>query len=89
MMKLLQACEDYDLYLRITRIHPVIHHQKFIATYYFHPSGLSHNYQLMMNSINTVIKKQRPFGKLSEEKSAYVEGLNQWKHYYELMKESL
>lgn len=83
----LKACEDYDLYLVITRKYPVIHHQKFIATYYFHPSGLSHNHKLMMDSINTVIKKQRPFLKSSEEKAAYLEGLEQWKHYYNLMKE--
>ena len=51
----LKACEDYDLYLTITRKYPVIHHQKFIATYYFHSSGLSHNHQLMMDSINIVI----------------------------------
>ena len=83
----LNACEDYDLYLSITRRYPVIHHQKFIATYYFHSSGLSHNHKLMMDSITTVIKKQRPFLKSSEEESAYFEGLQQWKHYYELMKE--
>ena len=83
----LKACEDYDLYLAITRKYPVIHHHKFIATYYFHSSGLSHNYKLMMDSITAVIKKQRPFLKSSEEKYAYFEGLQQWKHYYELMKE--
>ena len=83
----LKACEDYDLYLAITRRYPVIHHQKFIATYYFHSSGLSHNHKLMMDSITTVIKKQRPFLRSLEEKAAYLEGLQQWKHYYKLMKE--
>ncbi len=83
----LKACEDYDLYLAITRSYPVIHHQKFIATYYFHSSGLSHNYQLMMDSINIVIKKQESFLRSSEEKSAYTKGLQQWKDYYKLMKE--
>ena len=83
----LKACEDYDLYLAITRKYPVIHHQKFIATYYFHPSGISHNHKLMMDSITTVIKRQYPLLKSSEEKFAYLEGLQQWKHYYNLMKE--
>lgn len=83
----LKACEDYDLYLTITRKYPVIHHQKFIATYYFHSSGISHNHQLMMDSINIVIKKQRRFLRSFEEKSAYLEGLLQWKHYSKLMKE--
>ena len=83
----LKACEDYDLYLAVTRKYPVIHHQKFIATYYFHSSGISHNHQLMMDSINIVIKKQRRFLKSFEELFAYLEGLQQWKHYYKLMKE--
>ncbi len=82
----LKACEDYDLYLAITRKYPVIHHQKFIATYYFHSLGLSHNHQLMINSINIVIEKQRRFLRSSDEKSAYLEGLQQWKQYYKLMK---
>ena len=83
----LKACEDYDLYLAITRRYPVTHHQKFIATYYFHSAGLSHNYKLMMDSVTTVIKKQLPLLRSAEEKYAYSEGLQQWKHYYELMKE--
>lgn len=85
----LKACEDYDLYLGIARKYPVLHHQQFIATYYFHSSGISHDYQLMIDSINIVIKKQRPFVRTAEEKSAYLEGSTQWKHYYGLMKESL
>ncbi len=83
----LKACEDYDIYLTITRKYPVMHHQKIIATYYFHPSGLSHNYQLMMDSITAVIKKQRPFLKTAEEKAAYHEGLQQWKQYCQLINE--
>ena len=81
----LKACEDYDLYLAITRHHPVIHHQEFIATYNFHPLGLSHNHQLMMDSINRVIKKQLPYLQSPGEQAAYLEGLEQWKLYYELM----
>lgn len=84
----LKACEDYDLYLVVTRKYPVIHHQEFIATYNFHPAGLSHNHQLMMDSINRVIQKQHPYLRSGEEESAYLEGLEQWKDYYELMKAS-
>ena len=57
----LRACEDYDLYLNIARKYPVLHHEKFIATYYFHDAGLSHKYKIMMNSVNAVIKKQVPY----------------------------
>lgn len=85
----LTSCEDYDLYLRIARSHPVLHHQKFIATYYFHTSGLSHNYKAMMHSVNTVMKKQAPYIRSAEEQEAYNKGLEQWKDYYQLMEESL
>ena len=81
----LKACEDYDLYLTITRQHPVIHHQKFIATYYFHSNGLSHNYKLMMDSVIAVIKKQARYLRSAEEKSAYAKGIKQWKDYYYLL----
>lgn len=85
----LKACEDYDLYLNILRKYPALHHQKFIATYFFHSSGLSHNYKLMMDSINMVMKKQEPYIKSYEEKCAYEEGLHQWKDYYKLLKEQV
>lgn len=81
----LRSCEDYDLYLRIARRHPVIHHPAFIATYYFHSSGLSHNYKTMMETITAVIQKQLPFLQSPEEYKAYEEGLQQWKEYNDLM----
>ncbi len=81
----LKACEDYDLYLNVARQHTVMHHEKFIATYYFHSSGLSHNYETMMQSVKTVMEKQAPYIQSAEEKSAYNKGLTQWKDYYKLL----
>ncbi len=83
----LKACEDYDLYLNIARKYPVLHHEKFIATYYFHAAGLSHKYKIMMDSVYAVIKKQAPYIKSPAEKKAYAEGLAQWKDYYSLAQE--
>lgn len=85
----LKTCEDYDLYLAITRKYPVIHHDKFIATYYFHASGLSHNYKAMIESIKSVLKKQSPYIKSAAEKYAYAKGLQQWKDYHTLMQAAL
>lgn len=85
----LQSCEDYDLYLNITRHYPVMHHPSFIATYYFHSAGLSHNYKTMMKTITAVIKKQAPYLKSPEEQMAYKEGLEQWKDYESLMQQQL
>ncbi|MDQ6903016.1 MAG: glycosyltransferase family 2 protein [Bacteroidota bacterium] len=81
----LTACEDYDLYLRIGRKYPVIHHQKFIATYYFHKKGLSHNYGKMMDAMITVMKKQAPFIESAEEIKAYEKGSQQWRDYHALL----
>lgn len=83
----LEACEDYDLYLNITRKYPVQHHDKFIATYYFQESGISHKYEIMMRSVKAVIEKQAPYIKTEEEQCAYRQGLQQWKDYYQLMKQ--
>lgn len=81
----LKACEDYDLYLNIARKYPVLHQQKFIATYYFHNKGLSHNYQWMMDSVTNVMYKQAPYVQTAAEKKAYETGLEQWKDYYALL----
>ena len=83
----LKACEDYDLYLNIAQKYPVLHQQKFIATYYFHNKGLSHNYKWMMDSVTTVMYKQSPYVHTVEEKAAYETGLEQWKDYYALLSE--
>jgi glycosyltransferase involved in cell wall biosynthesis len=78
----LKSCEDYDLFLNIARKYPVHHHQKFIATYYFHQKGLSHNYAVMRSSVYTVIKKQKAFLRNPGEVKAYSIGINQWKEYH-------
>ncbi len=80
----LAACEDYDLFLRIARDHPIMHHPGLIATYNHHVNSLSHNYPLMMQTINTVLKKQKDSLRNDEEKTAYEVGLTQWREYEDL-----
>jgi glycosyltransferase involved in cell wall biosynthesis len=82
----LKACEDYELYLAIARKHRIHHHEAFIATYYFHSFGMSHNYQLMIDSIQTVLKKQAPFIDSPAKTLAYEKGLQQWKDYDNLLR---
>lgn len=81
----LAGCEDYDLYLRIARQYPVAHHPKFIATYYFHEKGLSHDYKIMMEAMITVMKKQAACIQSPPEKAAYQVGLQQWKDYHSML----
>ncbi|MEO7801420.1 MAG: glycosyltransferase [Ginsengibacter sp.] len=80
----LRACEDYDLYLRIARRYPVMHHQQCIATYYFHEEGVSHNYDAMIEALTVVMGRQAAFVSSADEQKAYAQGLLQWKDYHNL-----
>ncbi len=83
----LKACEDYDLYLMIARVYPVLHHQHFIATYNFHSAGMSHNIGMMIAALKAVFQKQAAFIHTTEEIAAYLNGLEQWRAYQTLLKE--
>jgi glycosyltransferase involved in cell wall biosynthesis len=78
----LRACEDYDLYFRITRKYPVLHHTEKIAAYRIHTFNMSSNIPLMLNTILAVRKRQEKELKTAAEKKAYKEGQNIWKDYY-------
>jgi hypothetical protein len=78
----LKACEDYDLYLRIARKYPVLHHTNFIATYYFHQANMSLNTLMMMNCALEVIKSQEPHLVSEEERRSLKKGIAAWKLYY-------
>lgn len=78
----LKACEDYDIYLKITRRFPVIHHDGFIATYRFHDTNMSGNTPLMIESALDVLSRQEQNLKDTTEKKCFKKGLRFWKLYY-------
>jgi glycosyltransferase involved in cell wall biosynthesis len=78
----LRACEDYDLYLKISRKYPVLHHTEKIAAYYIHSYNMSSNIPLMLNNILTVLNRQKEKLKTAEERRAYLVGKSIWKNYY-------
>jgi glycosyltransferase involved in cell wall biosynthesis/SAM-dependent methyltransferase len=78
----LKACEDYDLYLRIARDHPVISHSKKIAAYRIHGANMSARIPFMLENVLEVCKKQESQLKSDEERKAYKEGLHIWNEYY-------
>ena len=78
----LSYCEDYDLYLQITRFYPIIHHNKLIAVYRKHDQNMSANYVGMMNAALKVLSFQKKNLKTKFEKKAYRKGLLYWKTYY-------
>lgn len=78
----LKACEDYDVYLKIARQHPVIHHTKLIAAYRIHGHNMSGNIRLMLNSAKLVLLRQKPHLRSNAEIEALANGMKVWRNYY-------
>jgi glycosyltransferase involved in cell wall biosynthesis len=78
----LKSCEDYDLYLKISRKYTIIHHTEKIAVYRIHSSNMSSNIPLMLSCVLTVLKRQKKWLTTKEEKKAYLDGKSGWKKYF-------
>jgi glycosyltransferase involved in cell wall biosynthesis len=78
----LEACEDYDLYFKIARQHPVGCHGYKIAAYRRHGENMSGNPGKMLRLVLKVHARQRGVLKDSSEAKAWREGVSTWKHYY-------
>ena len=76
------SCGDYDLYLRITRKYPVLHHTQKVAAYRIHSSSMSANSPMMLASVLKVLRSQKDILQSNEEKDAYEMGLKVWRDYY-------
>ena len=78
----LKACEDYDLYLKISRKYPISHHTEFIAAYRIHDQNMSGNIPMMLEFALLVLNRQREFLANSEEEKCFKSGLDNWKNCY-------
>ena len=78
----LKSCEDYDLYLKIARKCPVIHHTEKIAAYRLHSNNMSANIPFMLDTVLSVLDRQHPLLKTEQEKQAFKNGHKVWKEYY-------
>ncbi|HYC27551.1 MAG TPA: glycosyltransferase [Chitinophagaceae bacterium] len=78
----LRACEDYDLYLKIARKYPVIHHTKKIAAYRRHQHNMSGDTAMMLSTVTKVLRRQEASLRSGKEKEAFRKGLKIWKEYY-------
>lgn len=78
----LRYCEDYDLYLKIARNHPVYHHTALIAVYRIHDSNMSSNYSAMMKYALLVLSNNKKDLRSANEKLSYKNGIAFWKSYY-------
>lgn len=78
----LRSCEDYDLYLNITRDHPVLHHTHQIAAYRMHTTNMSGNTPVMLEMALQVLRRQEPKLRNQAEKRSYQKGLRFWRDYF-------
>jgi len=78
----LNACEDYDLYLKIARKYPVIHHNQLIADYRIHANNMSADIPKMLGAVLKVLDRQKEFLKDDREKEAFIQGHRIWRDYY-------
>ncbi len=78
----LRYCEDYDLYLQVTRLFPIIYHTQLIAVYRKHESNMSANYSGMLKYALLVLSFQKKHLKTAIEKDSYKTGVSFWKSYY-------
>ncbi len=79
----LKACEDYDLYFRITREHPVFCHTDIVADYRQHGNNMSSNAGLMLKKALAVHHKQSAYVQNHPEyQKAYREGQKFLKDLY-------
>ncbi|MBD0850791.1 glycosyltransferase [Maribacter arenosus] len=78
----LRYCEDYDLYLQITRSYPIVHHTQLIAVYRQHSHNMSLNYTEMLRYALLVLEAQGKKIKTSKEKKSLITGVESWIAYY-------
>jgi glycosyltransferase involved in cell wall biosynthesis len=79
----LSAAEDYELYMRVTRSHPVASHDEVVAQYRRHSAAMSRDMLNMLRMSLFVLREQRPY--LAEHPGAteaYEAGLTFWKRHY-------
>ncbi len=77
----LNACEDYDINLRIKRYFPSLTHTEKIAAYRIH-DHMSADKNLMLNNAMTVQRRQENVLRNPDEFEAYNKGLLNWQYYY-------
>jgi hypothetical protein len=77
----LRRCEDYDVYLRMSRHYGVANHRQTVAEYRRHGANMSSNHLEMLGWVQRVLARYRPAGR-SGAAAAWRQGQANWRHYY-------
>ena len=78
----LSRCEDYDIYLRMSRRHGVASHPGVAAEYRIHGRNMSGDSRDMLRWVQRVRDLDRERGLTDEERLAFDEGSRIWRDYY-------
>jgi hypothetical protein len=78
----LRRCEDYDIYLRMSRIHPVANHRHIVAKYRRHGANMSSNSLEMLRSVQRVLARYKPLARSGSATAAWRQGQAYWRRYY-------
>lgn len=79
----LRACEDYDIYLRIARQHPVSVHDHLVAEYRQHGQNMSRDPRLMLKTALAVLHSNKKYiGTNGRYREAYRAGVTSWREHY-------
>ena len=78
----LRACEDYDLYLRLSMHHPVLCGPHLIADYLQHDSNMSGDPAFMLKSVLKVLRQFRSEARDRGLLADYCIGIRGWQEYY-------
>jgi glycosyltransferase involved in cell wall biosynthesis len=77
------ACADYDMYLRVSREYRVLFHDALVAEYRRHGENMSLDAALMLRQLSRTMRKQRRYVALHPSlKAARRDGLRNMKEYY-------
>jgi glycosyltransferase involved in cell wall biosynthesis/SAM-dependent methyltransferase len=78
----LRRCEDYDIFLRISRNHPVANHRQTVAEYRRHGTNMSSNALEMLHWAHRVLERYRPAERSGPAADAWRQGRAYWCRYY-------
>ncbi len=77
------ACADYDMYLRLARVYRVAVHRDVVAEYRQHGDNMSADAVKMLRCARAVLKRQWPYASSRPDYvRAYAEGRRFWSEFY-------
>jgi glycosyltransferase involved in cell wall biosynthesis len=79
----LRACEDYELYLRLTRSNPLCFAGGLLAEYRRHDENMSNHHRKMLDFVERVLTMQYEYiSSRPDLRKACRQGLRNWREHY-------